>query len=94
MTRSILIHILLLLATVSASASELTVGLISRTPDLNYVWNSSNPAVEGWPAAGSTVTWRAHVRSWFDSPKTAGYTWKLNGIEILRGNVTLAANGY
>jgi len=93
-TRSVLIHGLLLLAAVSASASELTVGLISRTPDIPYVWNSSNPAVEGWPAAGSTVTWRAHVRSWFDSPKSAAYSWKLNGTEIARGNVTLAANGY
>lgn len=98
MIRAILIHIVLLpvllALAVSATASELTVGYISRTPDIPYVWNSSNPAVQGWPAAGSAVTWRANVRSWFDTPKTVAYIWKLNGIEIARGTTTLAANGY
>ena len=94
MLRSVLIHFVLLLAAVSASATELTVGWISRSPDIPYVWNSSNPTVEGWPAAGSTVTWRAHVRSWFTTPQTVQYIWKLNGLELARGTTTLAANGY
>lgn len=94
MLRSVLIHVVLLATAVSASASELTVGWISRSPEIAYVWNSSDPTVEGWPAAGSTVTWRAHVRSWFDTPRTAGYVWKVNDREVARGTVTLAANGY
>ena len=94
MLRSVLINIAVLSLTLAASASELTVGYISRTPDIPYVWNSTNPAVEGWPASGAAVTWRANVRSWFDTPKTVGYVWKLNGAEIARGTTTLAANGY
>jgi hypothetical protein len=92
--RSVLIHILLFVLATSASATELTVGYISRSPEIPYVWNSSNPAVEGWPQVGSPVTWRAHVRSWFDTPKTVAYVWKLNGNEIARGTTTLAANAY
>ena len=94
MLRPVLIHAVLLLAALSASATELTVGWISRSPDIPYVWNSSNPAVEGWPADGSTVTWRAHVRSWFTTPQTVDFVWKLNGVELARGTKTLAANGY
>ncbi len=76
-----------------ALASDLTVGWISRSPDIDYVWNSSNPKVEGWPKAGETVIWRAHVRSWFDAPKTIAYAWRLNGVEIARGTATVPANG-
>ena len=94
MTRSVLISLLLLLAPLFSQASELTIGYISRTPEIPYAWNSSNPKVEGWPAPGSTVTWRANVRSWFDTPQTVAYVWKLNGTEIARGTTTLAANGY
>jgi hypothetical protein len=78
----------------SAFAADLTVGWISRLPELEYVWNSSNPKVEGWPAAGSTVTWRANVRSWFDEPKTVAYAWKLGTREIVRGTAALAPNAY
>ena len=94
MIRRVLIHIVFLTTALSLSATELTVGWISRSPDLPYVWNSSNPKVEGWPAPGSTVTWRAHVRSWFDAPQNAAYVWKIDGREIARGTVTLSANGY
>jgi hypothetical protein len=85
---------LVLLLSFAAHASDLTVGWISRLPEIDYVWNSSNPAVEGWPAAGSAVTWRANVRSWFDSPRSVAYVWKADGLEVGRGTVTLAPNAY
>jgi hypothetical protein len=92
MPRSRLLLILLLLAALPALASDLTVGWISRSPDIDYVWNSSNPRVEGWPAEGSTVTWRANVRSWFDQPQNVAYVWRLDGRELARGTATIAPN--
>jgi hypothetical protein len=91
--RVLILSALLFLST-GAFATDLTVGWISRSPEIDYVWNSSNPKVEGWPAPGSTVTWRANVRSWFDEPKSIAYSWKLGNQEIARGTVTLAPNAY
>jgi hypothetical protein len=73
-------------------ASDITVAWISRTPELDYVWNSASPAVEGWPLAGTTVTWRAHVRSWNSAPVSVPYVWRIDGVEAARGTVTLAPN--
>jgi len=84
--------LLLLLAALPALANDLTVGWISRSPELDYVWNSSNPRVEGWPAEGSSVTWRAHVRSWFDAPQDITYIWRLDGRELARGDAMIAPN--
>jgi hypothetical protein len=75
-------------------ASDLTVGYVSRLPEIDYVWNSSNPRFEGWPAAGAPVTWRANVRSWFDREVEIHYAWSLDGVEIRRGRATMAANAY
>lgn len=94
MPRTVLIHISLLFLALPLAASELTVGWIGRTPEIPYVWNSSNPRIEGWPAAGSTVTWRANVRNWFDAPQTVAYAWKIEGREIATGTTTLPANAY
>ena len=94
MTHRVLSLFLALVFSTAAHASDLTVGWISRLPEIDYVWNSSSPAVEGWPAAGSTVTWRANVRSWFDTPQTIGYVWKADGREVARGTATLAPNAY
>lgn len=94
MPRSVLIQIAFLFLTFPLAANELTVGWISRTPEIPYVWNSSNPRVEGWPKAGSTVTWRANVRNWVDTPKTVRYAWKIDGRQIATGTATLAANSY
>lgn len=75
-------------------ASDLTVGWISRQPEIPYVWHSTNPTVEGWPAAGAPISWRAHVRNFSDAQHRVAYTWKLDGSEIARGTVTLAPNTY
>lgn len=72
-------------------ASDLTIGWISRLPELDYVWNSARPEVEGWPAPGEVVTWRGHVRSWLDRDVTIGYVWRLDGNEIARGVSTITA---
>src|SRR5688572_24690144 len=83
---------LLLLLTLPAAADDLTVGWISRSPEIDYVWGSLNPGIEGWPAVGQEVTWRAHVRAWSDTPKQVGYQWTVDGIPTLRGSVTIAPN--
>ncbi|HEX8171608.1 MAG TPA: hypothetical protein VF824_13815 [Thermoanaerobaculia bacterium] len=84
--------LLLLLASLPALATDLTVGYISRLPEIDYVWESSNPAVEGWPAAGSQVTWRANVRSWLDRPVEVEYVWRIDGIAVARGRAAIAPN--
>lgn len=72
--------------------SDLTVGWISRTPELDYVWASANPQSDGWPLAGTTVTWRAHIRSWRSEPVTLPYTWRIDGSEAARGTIIVAPN--
>jgi hypothetical protein len=92
MTRSL--TLILSLLSFSALADDLTVGWISREPELPYVLHSQDPRIEGWPVAGSEVTWRAHVRSWSDTERTVVAVWRLDGIEIERRTVTLAPNLY
>lgn len=82
--------LVLFLLPLPAAADDLTVAWISRQPEIEYVWGSVNPAVEGWPAAGSTVTWRAHVRSWSDAPRVVSYQWTVDGIPTSRGSVSIA----
>ena len=73
-------------------ASDVTVGWISRAPELEYVWGSTNPNADGWPLAGSTVTWRAHVRNFSANAVSMPYAWRIDGAEVARGNVVLAPN--
>jgi hypothetical protein len=88
-------RVLIVLAlSLPAFASDLTVGWISRQPELLYVWDSSNPQVQGWPSPGQTVTWRAHVRSWFDRDESVAYAWKLDGHTIATGTAKLAPGGH
>jgi hypothetical protein len=71
---------------------DLTVGWISRSPRMDYVWGSADPTREGWPAPGQSVTWEAHVKSWFDHDLTGvSYRWLLDGGEVARGQVDLPA---
>ncbi|HUR81005.1 MAG TPA: hypothetical protein VM733_09575 [Thermoanaerobaculia bacterium] len=73
-------------------ASDVTVAWIARAPELEYVWGSAIPGVEGWPLAGSTVTWRAHVRNFGPDAVSMPYAWRVDGVESARGNVILAPN--
>lgn len=87
---------LLLLCAASGSAAvvhdDLSVAWISRTPKIDYVWESSNPTVEGWPAEGAAVTWVAHVR-WLGATPRSGvaYRWLLDGQPAGSGTVDFAA---
>jgi len=78
------------LAAASAFASDITVTHISRLPEIRYVWNSTNPTREGWPAEGQQILWRANVKSFYDKELTGvGYRWSEDGREIARGVVDL-----
>jgi hypothetical protein len=91
MSRSV--ALLLCVLSLPLLADDVTIGWIGRAPALDYAWGSTNPKVDGWPLAGTTVTWRAHVRSWAAAPRPASYVWRIDGVEAKRGTTTLAANG-
>lgn len=74
--------------------NDLDVGWISREPEVAYVWNSSNPRVEGWPTPGETITWRAHVRNWSGSARTLAWQWLLDGEVAASGTSTFGANSF
>jgi hypothetical protein len=71
---------------------DVSVGWISRTPKIDYVWDSKNPTVDGWPAAGSTVSWVAHVR-WLGAEPITGvaYRWSIDGKVVKEGTLDLPA---
>ncbi len=73
---------------------DLVVGWIHRLPELDYVPNSLQPDVEGWPAVGDTVVWQAVVRNWFPTDQTVDYRWLLDGVELTAGTTTLAAGSH
>ena len=72
--------------------ADVSVGWISRLPELDYVWGSSDPGVEGWPLAGSTVTWRAHVKNFAAQPVQSSYMWRVDGVSVSSGAITLPPN--
>lgn len=78
-------------ATAQALDDDLVVGWIHRLPELDYVPNSPQPDVDGWPAAGETITWQAVVKNFSAAPRTVDYRWTLDGAEIASGTATLAA---
>lgn len=94
--RSVLRFFALLAAVLLAmplAASDLTVGWISRLPEIDYVWNSAHPEREGWPEVGQVVTWRGNVRNWFEREIAVGYEWRLDGLSIASGTALLAPSG-
>ena len=65
--------------------TDFAISYIKRLPEIDYVWDSANPAVEGWPEVGQEVTWRAHVKNWSDTPQSnISYEWVLDG-EVVEG---------
>jgi hypothetical protein len=70
---------------------DLTIRFIERLPHLEYVVNSDDPAHEGWPESGETVTWRAHVRNWADHAREVPYSWALDGEPAGEGVVEIGA---
>jgi hypothetical protein len=76
-----------------ATTNDVTVSHIQRVPTLNWVENSTNPTVEGWPAAGSNVTWRGHIKNFASSSRSVGFRWFFDGVQVASGSVTIPANG-
>jgi hypothetical protein len=75
--------------------NNLTIGWITRLPAMNYVWNSSNPAVAGWPAQGQEVVWRAFVKNWSSSVKRGvSFQWLLDGSVAASGTMDIPAGAY
>ncbi|UCE06460.1 MAG: hypothetical protein JSW07_23340, partial [bacterium] len=71
---------------------DLTIGWIARLPRIDYVWRSSNPAVEGWPLVGQDILWHAVVKNWTsqDLPDVQ-YKWFLNNVEVAAGIMNIPA---
>jgi hypothetical protein len=75
--------------------NDLSVAWIQRLPWIDYVWDSPQPDIEGWPAAGSAVTWRAMVKNWSPLPREdVGYRWLLDGSVVASGSVDLLVGGH
>ena len=79
--------------TARAAGDDLSVGWIARLPRVEYVWKSTNPAVEGWPAPGQTVTWVAHVRNLSGRAlSNVGYRWSIDGAVVKEGTATIGGS--
>lgn len=89
MTDSSLLNII-----VNPNSPDLSVKFIRRLPLINYVENSTNPKVEGWPQVGQNVTWRAWAKNWKPEVVTAvPYVWKVNGAVVQSGTIDIARHG-
>jgi hypothetical protein len=76
-------------------AHDFSVAWIQRLPVMDWVQGSEHPDVDGWPAPGSQVTWRARIKNWRPSEwQSVGWRCLLDGAEIAQGTVNLAAGGY
>ena len=89
--RALYLSLIVLFAT-TALGNDLTVGWISRTPEIDFVWNSANPRVEGWPAPSQLVTWRAHIRNFGPAQNNVGYRWTIDGGAVATGRINLPAD--
>ena len=88
--RAILL-VLLLPAAAFAADDDFSVAFIAREPKIDYVWNSANPRVEGWPAAGSDVRWVANVRWLGTEPiDNVSFRWLLDGEIAATGTLDFA----
>ena len=66
--------------------NDLSVAWITRLPKIDYVWKSTNPTREGWPADGSAVTWVANVRWLGGGPaRDVAYRWRIDGEIVASG---------
>jgi len=86
---SVFINVVIIFVFVSTSVfsqEDLSIRYIQRLPEIEYVQNSSNPAVQGWPTVGQQVTWSAKVKHWGTSTVTVNYRWYINGTEVGAGS--------
>jgi hypothetical protein len=89
-----LVLVLLLPSAAIAAENDLSVAWIARNPKIDYVWDSQNPRVEGWPQEGSEVRWVANVR-WLgaDPVEKVAYRWLLDGETVATGTLDIPAGG-
>ena len=74
---------------------DLDTCFIKRLPEIDYVWGSTNPTVEGWPSVGQTVTWRAYVRHWGSYQiNNIPYAWYLDDNMVQSGFATINPGVY
>ncbi|HEY2322014.1 MAG TPA: hypothetical protein VGJ82_04035 [Thermoanaerobaculia bacterium] len=75
-----------------AAENDLSVAWIARTPRIDYVWNSPNPTVDGWPSEGAEVQWVANVR-WLGADALHGvaYRWSVDGEIVKSGTLDFGA---
>jgi len=67
---------------------DLCISYIKRLPEIDYVPYSTNPTVEGWPADGQEISWKAYVRNYSPNiQKNIAYRWLLNGEVIETGAI-------
>jgi hypothetical protein len=77
-----------------ATTNDLTVGYIQRVPAMDWVLNSANPKVDGWPSVGQNVTWRGFIRNISGTARNGvQYRWLWDGAQVATGSVNIAANG-
>jgi hypothetical protein len=77
-----------------AGPADLTIRYVERLPKLDYVVNSADPTVDGWPQPGSAVTWRAHLKNWSSrSLDGVSYAWSLDGARVGGGQLGIPPSG-
>lgn len=74
---------------------DIDVCFMKRLPEIDYVWGSPNPAIEGWPAVGQTVTWRIYLKNWggFEIHNIP-YAWYVDDVLVQSGFATLGSRIY
>ena len=74
---------------------DLGVGWVHRSPEIAFVFGSTNPTRDGWPTVGQVVTWEAMVKNWSSFDETGvPYRWMADGVEIATGVVNIPAGAY
>ncbi len=77
-----------------ATTNDLTISHIQRLQPLDYVVNSPNPKVEGWPTVGSNVTWRGVIKNFSGASRSVNYRWFVDGAQVgSTASVSVPANG-
>jgi len=70
--------------------NNITIRYIKRLPEIDYVVNSANPTIEGWPSSGEQVIWRAFIKNWSQTNyESIDYLWKINNDTIDSGSFSL-----
>jgi hypothetical protein len=68
---------------------DVEILFIERLPRIDYPGPDNQDPQAGWPAPGSTVTWRAHVFNWGTAPLPVTYEWRLDDEVVARGRETI-----